>query len=174
VRIADEIAPNARTRRTVDLGALVARGIASVRPLLSPNAVIQLEVDDDLEPVTCEPVQIEQLVIQLVRNAIEASGAIMDAPEATVSLRRVRSGVEIAVEDRGPGIESSAVDEVFDPFFGDAPLGTNGGFGLPFCLRIVEAHGGELRIEAEDRPGTRVSVILPQGGTRNAESVGPA
>jgi signal transduction histidine kinase len=173
-RIADEIAPNGRTRRTVDLGGLVARGIAAVRPLLPENAVIRLEVDPDLEPVTCEPVQIEQVVIQLVRNAIEASQAVMSAPEATVSLYRVRSGVEIAVEDRGAGIDSSAVDEVFDPFFGEAPLGTHGGFGLPICLRIVEAHGGELRIEAEDRPGTRVSVFLPQEAYANLASVPPA
>jgi signal transduction histidine kinase len=173
VRIANDIAPDARMRRTLDLEGLVARGIAAVRPLLPANAVIRLEVDDDLEPVTCEPVQIEQVVIQLIRNAIEASEAVMEAPEATVSLCRVRSGVEIAVEDRGTGIESSAVDEAFDPFFGEAPLGTNGGIGLPLCLRIVEAHGGELRIEAEDRPGTRVSVFLPQDGHENPESVRP-
>lgn len=163
-RIANEIGPNARTRRTLDLAGLVARSIAAVRPLLPANAVIRFEADEDLEPVNCEPVQIEQVVIQLIRNAIEASEALMAAPEAVVSLRRVRSGVEIAVEDRGTGIDSSAVDEVFDPFFAEAPLGTHGGLGLPICLRIVEAHGGELRIEAEDRPGARISVFLPQEG----------
>lgn len=167
VRIIDEIASKAESRQTLDLAALVARGIASIRPLLPANAVIHLEADDDLEPVHCEPVQIEQVIIQLVRNAIEASEAIMEVPEATVSLRSTRSGVEIAVEDRGAGIESSAIDEVFDPFFGDAPLGTRGGFGLPICLRIVEAHGGELRIETEDRSGTRITVFLPKVGHAN-------
>jgi len=162
VRISDEIGKDHSTRRSLDLSALVARGIASVRPLLPDHAIVRLEVEEPLEPVSCEPVQIEQVVIQLVKNAIEASEAVMETPEATVSLRQVRSGIEISVEDEGAGIESSAVDEVFDPFFGEAPLGTHGGLGLPLCLRIVEAHGGELRIEVGNRKGTRVSVFLPQ------------
>ena len=66
------------------------------------------------------------------------------------------------MEDRGVGIEPSELDEIFDPFFGDRRAGVDEGFGLPICLRIVERHGGELRIEAEDRPGTRVSVFLPE------------
>lgn len=172
IRISEQLAPSADARRSLDLEALVARGIASVRPLLPANAIVRLVVDEGLQPVICEPVQIEQVVIQLVRNAIQASEAIMEAPEAIVTLRRLQSGVEIAVEDRGAGIESAAVDEVFDPFFGDAPLGSAGGFGLPICLRIVQAHGGELRIEAEDRPGTRVSVFLPQD--RAPDSASPA
>jgi signal transduction histidine kinase len=168
-RITDEMGAGAPVRRTIDLAALVARGIASVRPLLPPSALIRLEAEEGLEPVRCEPVQIEQVVIQLVRNAIEASEAIMEVPEAIVTLQNLRGGVEIAVEDRGAGIESTAVDEVFDPFFGDAPLGSAGGFGLPICLRIVQAHGGELRIEAEDRPGTRVSVFLPLDGSASPD-----
>jgi signal transduction histidine kinase len=174
VRISESISPNQPIRQAVGMGALVARGIASVRPLVPAAAIVDLEVEDGLPSVVCEPVQIEQVVIQLVRNAIEASEALMDVPEANVSVRSVRSGIEIAVEDRGAGIESSAVDEVFDPFFGEAPLGTNGGFGLPLCLRIVEAHGGELRIEAEDRPGTRVSIFLPAQAQANPDTPAPA
>ena len=81
-------------------------------------------------------------------------------------MRNVPQGVELAVEDRGVGIESSAVDEVFDPFFGDKPIGVGDGFGLPVCLRIVERHGGELRIESEDRAGTRVCIFLPEKQTQ--------
>jgi signal transduction histidine kinase len=169
-RIRAEISPDARTRRSVDLAALVARSVASVRPLLPPNAQVRIDAEADLDAVRCEPAQIEQVVIQLVRNAIEASGAVMQTPEAVVSLRNLRSGVEIAVEDRGAGIDSNAVDEVFDPFFSDAPIGVTGGFGLPICLRIVQAHGGELRIEAEDRPGTRVSVFLPRDGHSGSDA----
>ncbi len=103
-------------------------------------------------------------MIQLVRNAIEASQTISATPEARVTLRQLLSGIEIAVEDRGTGIDSCEVDEVFDPFFSEQPLGVVSGFGLPTCLRIVEAHGGEMRIEAGDRPGTRVSILLPRHG----------
>ena len=97
-----------------------------------------------------------------LRNAVEASRGLSESPEVFISLRRVTAGIELAVEDRGVGIEPSMLDEVFDPFFGDGREGIDEGFGLPICLRIVERHGGELRIEAEDRPGTRVSVLLPE------------
>jgi signal transduction histidine kinase len=164
VSIVDEIAPQAQTRRVVDLTALVARAVACVRPTLVAGARIQVEAEPDLEPVACEPIQIEQVVIQLLRNAIEASQTISATPEARITLRQLRAGIEVAVEDRGTGIDSCEVDEVFDPFFGEQPLGVVSGFGLPICLRIVEAHGGEMRIEAEDRPGTRVSILLPRHG----------
>jgi signal transduction histidine kinase len=164
---AEKIAENGesealRSRSPVDLVALVARAVAAARPTLPASTIIHVEEDEDLIPIVCEPVQIEQVVVQLLRNAVEASRGLSESPEVFVSLRRVTAGIELAVEDRGVGIEPSLLDEVFDPFFGDGGEGIDEGFGLPICLRIVERHGGELRIEAEDRPGTRVSVLLPE------------
>jgi signal transduction histidine kinase len=164
---AEKIAENGesealRSRSPVDLVALVARAVAAARPTLPASTIIHVEEDEDLISIVCEPVQIEQVVVQLLRNAVEASRGLSESPEVFVSLRRVTAGIELAVEDRGVGIEPSLLDEVFDPFFGDGGEGIDEGFGLPICLRIVERHGGELRIEAEDRPGTRVSVLLPE------------
>jgi signal transduction histidine kinase len=147
---------------SVDLVALLSRAVAAARPMLPRSTIIQIDLDDNLIPVPCEPVQIEQVIVQLLRNAVEASRGLTESPEVTISLHKVMCGVEIAVEDRGVGIEPSEIDEVFDPFFGDRRAGLDEGFGLPVCLRIVERHGGELRIETEDRPGTRVSVLLPE------------
>lgn len=146
----------------VDLAALVTRAIAAARPTLPRSTIIKVEHDDDLIPIICEPVQIEQVVVQLLRNAAEASRGLSESPEVLVSLRSTTRGIELAVEDRGVGIEPSRLDEVFDPFFTERGAGIDEGFGLPVCLRIVERHGGELRIEAGDRPGTRVSILLPQ------------
>jgi signal transduction histidine kinase len=153
---------NSTSQSSVDLEVLVTRAIAAARPMLPRSAIIKVDLDDDLTPVACEPVQIEQVIVQLLRNAVEASRSLTESPEVTVSLRKLTRGIEIAVEDRGVGIEPSEIDEVFDPFFGDRRAGLDEGFGLPVCLRIVERHGGELRIETEDRPGTRVSVLLPE------------
>ena len=150
-----------RSRNPVDLVALVTRAIAAARPALPRSAIVTFEHDDDLTPIVCEPVQIEQVVVQLLCNAVEASRCLSESPEVFVSLRKLACGIELAVEDRGVGIESSELDEVFDPFFGERQAGVDEGFGLPICLRIVERHGGELRIEAEDRAGTRVSILLP-------------
>jgi len=163
---AEKIAENGafkglRARDAVDLVTLVSRAIAAARPMLPPSSIINVEQDDDLISIVCEPVQIEQVVVQLLRNAVEASRGLSESPEVFVTLRNMNGGVELAVEDRGVGIEPSELDEVFDPFFGEGRAGIDEGFGLPICLRIVERHGGELRIETGDRPGTRVSVLLP-------------
>ncbi len=166
-RLAKTLAGPSPARRPVDLVRLVGRAVASVRPALRPEASVVVEAQPDLEPVACEPIQIEQVVVQLLRNAVEASSETGE-PEARVTLQRVRGGVEIAVEDRGAGIDSEAVDQLFDPFSAERPIGGDGGIGLPLCLRIAQAHGGELRIETDDRPGTRVSVVLP-----DAEGDGP-
>jgi hypothetical protein len=161
-QIAREVAPADGAGRPMDLGALVARAVASARPSVAPGAQIEIDCEPDLPRVDCDPVLMEQVVVQLVRNAVEASAGLMEAPRIGIGLRRAPGGVELAVEDRGPGLDSSEIDEVFDPFFAEPPLGAQSGFGLPVCLRIVERHGGEMRIETGDRPGTRVSVLLPE------------
>jgi signal transduction histidine kinase len=100
-------------------------------------------------------------VNELLQNAIEASLGAGESPEILVSLRNVPRGVELTIEDHGQGIDSGAVDETFDPFFDEQPAGLDRGFGLPVCLRIIEAHGGELRIANPTSGGTRVTVLLP-------------
>jgi len=149
-------------RARVDLRALAGRAIATAGPSLPPAAIIKLDSAPDLQTIECDPIQIEHLVVQLVQNAVEASVELSQAPEVYVKLTNATRGVELAVEDRGVGIESTEIDEVFDPFFGDRPGGAGGGLGLTACLRIIECHGGELRIENENRAGTRVSVWLPE------------
>ena len=148
-------------RARVDLTALVGRAIATARPSLPPAAIIKLDSAPDLMAIVCDPIQVEHLGVQLVRNAVEASVELSQAPEVCIQLTNATGGVELAVEDRGVGIEATQIDELFDPFFGDRSGGAGGGLGLAACLRIVERHGGELRIENENRAGTRVSVWLP-------------
>lgn len=145
----------------VDLGVLVARAIEKVSPQVVDWAEIRFDHDERIRKVVCEPVQVEQVVDELLQNAIEASLGAGDSPEILVALRNVPRGVELTIEDRGHGIDSNDVDETFDPFFDERPIGLDRGFGLPVCLRIIEAHGGELRIASPARGGTRVTVLLP-------------
>ena len=164
-RIGQLGAPDGQGARVpVDLAALVGRAVATARPSLAPSAVIEVEADADLRRIECEPVPIESVVIALVRNAVEASVELSESPRVTIQVSNCADGVELAVADRGVGIEASEIDEVFDPFFGDGPIGTGGGRGLTACLEIIERHGGELRIENQDRAGTRISVRLPVSG----------
>lgn len=153
----------------VDLRSLVERAIEKARPQIADWAEIRLECESDLRRVACEPVQIEQVVDELLQNAIEASLGAGDAPEIRVSLANAPRGVELSIEDQGRGLEAGDVDETFDPFSDATPIGLERGFGLPVCLRIVEAHGGELRISNPRGAGTRVTVLLP---SRVAEATG--
>lgn len=147
----------------VDLRRLVSRAIEKVAPQLHDWAEIRFEADERLRCVVCEPVQVEQVVDELLQNAIEASLGAGESPEILVFLRDVPRGVELTIEDHGHGIDSNAIDETFDPFFDEQPAGLARGFGLPVCLRIIEAHGGELRIANPKQGGTRVTVLLPAG-----------
>ncbi len=154
----------------VDLRRLVARAIEKVNPQVVDWAAIRFDCDERIRKVVCEPVQVEQVVDELLQNAIEASLGAGDSPEILVSLRDVPRGVELTIEDHGHGIDSNDVDETFDPFFDERPIGLDRGFGLPVCLRIIEAHGGELRIASPARGGTRVTVLLPAEESVELES----
>lgn len=158
------------SRACVDLVRLTERAVATARPGLPPSAIVKIDADPDLPAIECEPVPIEHLVVQLVRNAIEASVELSETPEVSLRLKGAPRGLELVVEDRGVGIESSAIDEVFDPFFGERPAGAGQGMGLTVCLRIVERHGGELRIENQSRAGTRVTVWLPTAAPESVAS----
>ncbi len=120
------------------------------------NVPITLILADDLPPVLADRVQIEQVVLNLVKNALDAT--IGTAPGAAgdnhrpVTVRTGRDGegrVDVAVADRGHGLSAEARAQLFDPFFTTKPGGM--GLGLSICRTIVEAHGGHLW--ATDNPG---------------------
>jgi two-component system nitrogen regulation sensor histidine kinase GlnL len=122
--------------------------------------------DPSLPPVLGDSEKLTQVVLNVVRNALDA---IADAPDKHVILEtgvasvRVRSEggktrplARISVVDSGPGIPLSMLSRIFTPFATSKPQGT--GLGLPICQRIVHAHGG--RMEIKNRPGAGAEVIL--------------
>jgi anti-sigma regulatory factor (Ser/Thr protein kinase) len=107
-----------------------------------------------------DAMQLEFMIEQLVRNAIDASGGTTGV---YLALARSASGVELTVADSGPGIEPEMLDETFDPFFEGTPDGVGGGgLGLPICYRIVSDHGGQLHLQSRPGAGTRICVQLPE------------
>jgi C4-dicarboxylate-specific signal transduction histidine kinase len=111
---------------------------------------LTLRLDETLPRVSADAVQIEQVIVNLVRNAIEAiSEANSPVRRITLSTGRVTpSAAEIAVEDTGPGLPQMGRDRLFDPFFTTKADGL--GLGLSISQGIVEAHGG--RLTAAPRP----------------------
>jgi signal transduction histidine kinase len=115
--------------------------------------------------VRCIPVQIQQVLLNLILNAREAmlpGGGILK-----VTATATASYVEIAVHDTGRGITPENLKNIFRPFFTtkngkDRPTdGSGSGVGLAFCRRIVEAHGGEISVQSEPGKGSTFTVRLP-------------
>ena len=117
-------------------------------------------LDDTEARITADLDQLEQLLINLVRNAADAVLAAPDSPDRGVTLRaeRVPKGISLRIEDTGLGIANPA--NLFVPFFTTKPGGS--GIGLTLCRQIAEAHSGSLTLENRaDRPGAVATLILP-------------
>jgi signal transduction histidine kinase len=140
-------------------------------------AGVELEVAAASEPVSFrgDRVQIEQVLVNLVRNAIEAlAGGDGRAKVVTLSARRSGSFVELRVADNGPGVAEADADRLFEPFFTTKSGGS--GLGLVICESIAEIHGGRIRFEPRPGgPGACFVLELPErqeGGGDEPVSVG--
>lgn len=100
---------------------------------------------DSKQAVFCNPIEIEQVVINLVNNAIDAAQSGQDK-NVIVKVFDLKRHVVIQVIDSGTGISSDLEDKIFNPFFTTKPLGEGTGLGLSICKGIVESHKGEIRI----------------------------
>jgi len=101
--------------------------------------------------------QMQQVLINLLKNAVEAGGPPEDI---TLSIAEVPAGAfEIRVEDRGKGMRDDVMKNALLPFFSTKPSGS--GLGLPLCREIVEAHGGTLSIRPRTGGGISVICLIP-------------
>lgn len=141
---------------------LVRETLALVRADAAYNRVaLRVEMAEPLPPVPCDRVQIEQVLLNLVHNSIEAIAAA-GSPVRAVTLRaRVEApdGLVFEVEDSGPGVAADMVDRLYSPFATTKSAGM--GLGLPICRSIVEGHGGRLRLARTSARGSVFQVVLP-------------
>jgi len=154
---------------TVDLGACLERAVERLRPEWPDAMEVSLDLESAAPPVAGEPDQLGFVIEQLLGNAAAANAEVaaegdLAVPVLRVSLRAVDQGIEVGIEDQGEGIDPELLDKVFDPFADQGPAGRDGGLGLPVCGRIVERHGGELRVRSAGERGTRVAFVLPVAG----------
>lgn len=126
------------------------------------NVPIILSLGDDLPPVPADRVQIEQVVLNLVKNALDATAETASGPsDRKVTVRSGRDGegrVEVAVADHGHGLSEEARARLFDPFFTTKAGGM--GLGLSICRSIVETHGGHLRATDNSGGGVVMRFVL--------------
>jgi signal transduction histidine kinase len=110
--------------------------------------------------VLADRVQIEQVLVNLVRNAIESMADVpADRRRLAVRTRRTDREVEVAVADTGHGIEAKHLAKLFNPFFTTKPDGM--GLGLSISRSIIEAHSGQMSAESEVGVGTTFRFSLP-------------
>jgi signal transduction histidine kinase len=120
-----------------------------------------VELEVDLEPlplVTCFASKIDQVVLNLCINAIDACA---EGGKVTVRTHAVPGSVEIHVIDNGVGIAPSIRDRIFDPFFTTKPPGQGTGLGLSISHAIIEEAGGQIEVESEPGKGSHFTVRLP-------------
>lgn len=131
--------------------------------------VIRAELADRLPPIEVDPIQIQQVVLNLIRNAVDAMGEWRADDTIVVTSELTADGwVEIGVIDSGPGIPAHVVERRFEPFLTTKPEGL--GVGVSICRSIVESHGGKLSFEKNEPAGTVARFVLPALAVTPGES----
>jgi len=171
------------TPRPVALGRLVEESLASLRPTLPAPLELGVAVAPDLPAVRVDPLQVEQVLLNLCINARDACDG---AGTVEVEVRPARAEglecagcrgcvtgdyVELAITDSGPGIPPALVERIFDPFFSTKENGKGTGMGLAIVHGIVHEHGGHVLVETAPGGGARFCVLwpaLPEGSMDEA------
>ncbi len=120
---------------------------------------ITIEIDcDTVPPVLCRPDKINQVIYNVVLNAIQASD---HHTSLVIRLSSESDFARIEVQDRGVGMDQATVDRIFEPFFTTKPIGTGTGLGMAVSYGIVRDHGGTISIDSHLEEGTTVDIDLP-------------
>jgi PAS domain S-box-containing protein len=122
---------------------------------------VSMELADHLPSVEADPVQLQQVLLNLIVNALEAMGTTKDGPKELLmrTEKGQPSGVLVRVQDSGPGLEQPMLERMFESFYTTKSTGL--GLGLSICRSIIEAHGGRLWACTNQRRGATFQFTLP-------------
>jgi two-component system sensor kinase FixL len=158
-RLRQFIAKSRTERSWEKVGTLVEEAMALALTGMAQGPVqIHLEIPSQLPEVHIDRVQVQQVLTNLVRNAIEAMVESAKR-EIVISAVAIDETIEIAVTDSGPGIAPDIMAQLFKPFVTTKSTGM--GVGLSICRSIVQSHGGDLRAEANPAGGATFRFTLP-------------
>jgi two-component system, sporulation sensor kinase E len=148
--------PIAPMRKAVALSDVLQNVITFLQPqALLHNVQLSYKQLTPLPVVNIDAKQMKQVLLNVIKNAIEATGV-----EKVVLLGECREDhIHIEVRDDGSGIPPGVLDQIFNPFYSTKDEGT--GLGLPISLQIVQNHGGHMTVESEEGKGTAVHICLP-------------
>jgi C4-dicarboxylate-specific signal transduction histidine kinase len=169
-RIRDHIKKAPPRKECVDLNHAIIDVIALAQGAIVKNGVsIQTRLTEGLSHIQADRVQLQQVVLNLILNAVEAMGSIEEGVrELSITTKQQEvGGVLVAVHDSGPGIDPERLDRVFDAFYTTKSSGV--GMGLSICRSIIGAHGGRLWADANQPRGAVFQFTLPSAGKQAHE-----
>jgi signal transduction histidine kinase len=166
--------PPRSERRQTDLLDVVRRGVALVEGRARRQKVtIELEFPDRPMLAALDPEQIQQVLVNLLLNALDA---LPRGGSVRVDVRADQRMITVRVRDNGPGVPAAVRDRLFEPFVTGKPDGV--GLGLSICKRLIEAHGGAIHATNPPTGGAEIAFTLPpaeegmrgqEKGTRDSE-----
>ena len=144
-----------------NLNRLTTNGVAFVKESTpSAAASIHLTLGSEIPPLLLNPLEIEQVVVNLVKNALQAGKN--DTPASvTVATRYAQNTIVLEVSDNGRGMSEEDRRRIFDPFFTTRQQEGGTGLGLSIVHGIITAHGGAIDVESKPGQGTKISVLFP-------------
>lgn len=167
--VLDYARPSQGTPFVIDVNAAVRRMVQLLQSERKEGLNIEVQLVEELTPVRADPEQLRQVLINLVRNAVQAMNGRGTVTITTWQRHGWRPGwsgpragsdwVEIAVRDDGPGIQPQVLENLFVPFFTTKVQGT--GLGLAISQRLVESMGGRILVASQLGQGSTFSVVLP-------------
>ena len=161
----------ARQRTIVEINHLTRDVLRMVENDLHVHGVsVSTEFQEGISPIMVDPTQLHQVILNLVKNGIEAmtNGPATTRAIQLVTTQSAKSVVSLYVQNSGPGITAEGEAHIFDPFFTTKNSGM--GLGLSISRRIIEDHGGDLRLTESSSNGCIFEIALPSVATNNRSS----
>jgi two-component system NtrC family sensor kinase len=152
-------------RQTTDINTVVERSLRLIAPQMEMKGIdVHPDLAKELPRVQCDPGQIEQVVLALSMNALDAmphGGNLW----VTTRMRPDSSGIEIEVRDDGSGIPDDILPQIFEPFLTTKESGKSVGLGLAVSQNIIERHSGRIEVQSKAGKGATFTVTLPLDGS---------
>jgi PAS domain S-box-containing protein len=161
-RIRDLVKKAPPRKERVDINEAIREVIEVTRGEAVKNgASVETALGEGLPLIEGDRVQLQQVVLNLIVNAVQAMGTVAEGPrELFITTARAEpDGVLVAVKDSGPGLAPASLERLFDPFYTTKPEGL--GMGLSICRSIIEAHGGRLWVTANLPQGAIFHFTMP-------------
>ena len=150
----------------LQINEMITEVVAITNMAAYTNCSMHTDLEENLPPVYGSKTEIQQVIINLINNALyalEKNGGKID-----ITSRLETDHVLLIVQDDGPGIPEANLDRIFDPFFTTKPVGQGSGLGLSICFGIIKKMGGEIDVHSIVDEGTRFEIRLP---TRSAKGL---